>query len=344
VPITKTFTFGEHQVTLETGTVARQASGAVIVRMGDTVILATVVFAKNMKEGIDFLPLTVMYQERSYAAGKIPGGYFKREGRPTEVETLTSRLIDRPIRPLFAEGFYHEVQLVVSVLSLDTNVNPDIPSLLGASAALSIAGVPFNGPIGAARVGYKEGVYLLNPSMAQVLESELDLVVAGTEKAVLMVESEAKELSEEIMSGAVHFGHQQMQVAIKAIKEFAAEVGNPPMTWQPPVTHDALEKALNDQAQKELEQAYSSIPAKTERLGKINELRKNVIEKLTKDEKFTEHMVRAHFESLEAKIVRHRILDGKPRIDGRDTAYTRFSIVYTRRNTSVSGWYIRNRS
>jgi polyribonucleotide nucleotidyltransferase len=329
VPITKTFTFGEHQVTLETGTVARQASGAVIVRMGDTVILATVVFAKNMKEGIDFLPLTVMYQERSYAAGKIPGGYFKREGRPTEVETLTSRLIDRPIRPLFAEGFYHEVQLVVSVLSLDTNVNPDIPSLLGASAALSIAGVPFNGPIGAARVGYKEGVYLLNPSMAQVLESELDLVVAGTEKAVLMVESEAKELSEEIMSGAVHFGHQQMQVAIKAIKEFAAEVGNPPMTWQPPVTHDALEKALNDQAQKELEQAYSSIPAKTERLGKINELRKNVIEKLTKDEKFTEHMVRAHFESLEAKIVRHRILDGKPRIDGRDTLTVRPITIQT---------------
>ena len=327
--IQKTFQFGEHSVTLETGVIARQASGAVIVRMGDTVILATAVVDKKMKEGIDFLPLTVMYQERTYAAGKIPGGYFKREGRPTETETLTSRLIDRPIRPLFAEGFYHEVQVVVSVLSLDKNINPDIPAILGASAVLSIAGVPFNGPIAAARVGYKEGVYLLNPSAEQVLTSELDLVIAGTEKAVLMVESEAKELSEEIMSGALHFGHQQMQVAIKAIKEFAGEVGNPPMTWQPPVTHDLLEKALHEQAQKELDDAYTNIPAKAERLSKINDLRKKVIENLIKDEKFTEHMVRAHFESLEAKIVRHRILDKKPRIDGRDTLTVRPITIQT---------------
>ncbi len=327
--IEKTFSFGEHTVTLKTGVIARQATSAVMAQMGDTVVLATVVADKNMKEGIDFLPLTVMYQERTYAAGKIPGGYFKREGRPTESETLISRLIDRPVRPLFAEGFYHEVQVVVTVLSLDKKVNPDIISLLAASAALASSGVPFNGPIGAARVGYKDGVYLLNPNAEEILTSELDLVIAGTENAVLMVESEAKELSEEIMSGALHFGHQQMQVAIKAIKEFAKDVNHPAMVWQVPVTHELLEKAVHEHAQKELDQAYTNFPAKAERLTKINELRKQVIENLTKDEKFTEHMIRTSFENLEAKIVRQRILDGKPRIDGRDTVTVRPITIQT---------------
>ena len=221
----KEFQYGNHTVTLETGAIARQATGAVWARMGDTVVLVTVVVDSSVKEGTDFFPLTVIYQERTYAAGRIPGGYFKREGRPTEKETLTSRLIDRPLRPLFPDNFYNEIQVVATVLSLDTSVDSDIVAMLGASAALAISGIPFNGPIGAARVGYKDSQYLLNPAGTLRTESQLDLVVAGTEEAVLMVESEAKELPEEVMLGAVMFGHEQMQIAIKAIKEFAKEVG-----------------------------------------------------------------------------------------------------------------------
>ena len=239
----KTFQYGQHQVTLETGQIARQATAAVMANMGDTSLLVTIVADKKAKEGIDFLPLTVIYQERTYAAGRIPGGYFKREGRPSENETLTSRLIDRPIRPLFPEGFYHEVQIVVTVLSLDPNISADIPAMLGVSAALAISGIPFNGPIGAASVGYRDGVYSLNPSTKDIVDSELDLVVAGTENAVLMVESEAKELPEEIMLGAVMFGHQQMQMAIKAIKEFAAQSSKALFVWTPPRSHQGLRYA-----------------------------------------------------------------------------------------------------
>src|SRR5579864_181268 len=212
--VKKSFQSGAHQVTLETGMIARQATGAVLVSMDDTTVLVTVVGAKEAKQNIDFFPLTVNYQERTYAAGKIPGGYFKREGRPTERETLISRLIDRPIRPLFPEGYYNEVQIIATVLSADVNVDPDVPAILGASAALAISGIPFKGPLGAARVGYKDGAYLLNPTTAQINDSQLDLVVAGTHNAVLMVESEAKELSEEVMLGAVMFGHREMQKAI----------------------------------------------------------------------------------------------------------------------------------
>jgi polyribonucleotide nucleotidyltransferase len=316
--VKKSFQFGEHPVTLETGLMARQATGAVTIRMGDTVLLVTAVVSHTAKENIDFLPLTVVYQEKTYAAGRIPGGYFKREGRPTEAETLTSRLIDRPIRPLFEEGFYHETQIVATVLSIDPEIRPDIPAILGASAALAISGIPFNGPIAAARVGYKDGVYLLNPGLKSLENSDLDLVVAGTEKAVLMVESEARELPEDIMLGAVLFGHQQMQTAIKAIKEFADEAGNPPFSWHSPAALETLEKAVHAEASQELEEAYQ-IPAKNERLPKINELRHQVITKLTADAQFSESDIRVHFGNLESQIVRHRIISGKPRIDGRDT-------------------------
>ncbi len=224
-PIKKTFQYGQHSVTLETGEIARQASGAVLINMADTVVLVTVVAARETQEGRDFLPLRVDYQERTYAAGRIPGGFFRREGRPSESETLTARLMDRPLRPLFAEGFTHEVQIVATVLSLSQQVDPDIPSLIGASAALALSGVPFNGPISAARVGYRDGRYLLNPSRAEIKTSQLDLVVAGTERAVLMVESEAEELPEDVMLGAVMFGHEQMQVAIHAINDLAAAAG-----------------------------------------------------------------------------------------------------------------------
>jgi polyribonucleotide nucleotidyltransferase len=320
--VKKVFQFGEHTVTLETGLIARQATGAVTVHMGDTVLLVTAVVASSAKEGIDFLPLTVMYQEKTYAAGRIPGGYFKREGRPTEVETLTSRLIDRPIRPLFPEGFYNEIQIVATVISLDPNISADIPALLGASAALAISGAPFNGPIAAARVAYQDGIYSLNPSKTALQSSALDLVVAGTEKAVLMVESEAKELPEDVMLGAVLFGHQQMQIAIKAIKEFAKEVGNPPMGWQPLQPHDSLDHAVRAESEKELE-TYYQIAVKSERLSKINELRNRVVSKLTTDQQFKEQDIRVNFGNLESQIVRHRIISGQPRIDGRDTQTVR---------------------
>src|SRR5918912_2358013 len=232
--VTKTFQWGQHTVTLETGEIARQASGAVVVNVEDTVILATVVGAKNAKPGQDFFPLTVDYIEKTYAAGKIPGSFFKREGRPSELETLTSRLIDRPIRPLFPDGFYNEVQVVIHVLSLNPEIAADIPSMIGASAALAISGIPFNGPIGAARVGYLNGEYVLNPTMTQLKESKLNLVVAGTEQGVMMVESEALELPEDVMLGGVVYGHEQMQAAIQAIHELAEVAGKPAWEFQPP--------------------------------------------------------------------------------------------------------------
>jgi polyribonucleotide nucleotidyltransferase len=248
----KSFQYGEHTVTIETGELARQADGAVLVSMSDTVVLVTAVGLKKPTPGRDFFPLTVNYQEKTYAAGRIPGGFFKREGRPTEKETLTSRLIDRPIRPLFPEGFINDVQVVASVLSVNSEVDPDIASLLGASAALAISGMPFLGPIGAARVGYRDGKYLLNPTASQLAESKLDLVVAGTAEGVLMVESEAKGLDEETMLGAVVFGHDQMQVAIKAINELAAEAGKPKWSWVAPEGNSELKSAVSSLAEKDL--------------------------------------------------------------------------------------------
>ncbi|MDR3157743.1 MAG: polyribonucleotide nucleotidyltransferase [Zoogloeaceae bacterium] len=321
--VKKTFAYGDHQVTLETGEIARQASGAVLARMGETVVLVTAVAAKDAKPGQDFFPLTVDYQEKFYAAGRIPGGFFKREGRPSEKETLTSRLIDRPIRPLFPEGFYNEVQVVATVLSLDPEIDPDIPALIGASAALAISGVPFDGPIGAARVACIDGRYVLCPTATQLKESQLDLVVAGTESAVLMVESEAKELSEEIMLGAVMFGHEQMQAAINAINELVEEGGKLEWDWQPPVKNEPLIARLDALARARLEEAYN-ITGKQERSQKVKEIRTETIAALCEgDEAADEGAVAELFFNLEAAIVRGRILSGAPRIDGRDTRSVR---------------------
>lgn len=317
-PVKKTFQYGRHTVTFETGGIARQATGAVMVSMGDTTLLVTVVAAKDANPGVDFLPMTVNYQERTYAAGRIPGGYFKREGRATEKETLTSRLIDRPLRPLFPESFYNEVQIIATVMSLDPEIDSDIPAMLGASAALAISGIPFNGPIGAARVGYRDGNYILNPTALDLETSELDLVLAGTESAVLMVESEAKELSEDIMLGAVMFGHQQMQTAITAIKALAQEAGKAKWDWQPTGLHERLVEQVSSMVRLPLTEAYQ-IKEKTIRKEKIDELRKQAIEKLKNDEQnITEKMVANVFASLEENIVRGNILSGIARIDGRD--------------------------
>jgi polyribonucleotide nucleotidyltransferase len=316
--VKKTFQYGQHTVSFETGGIARQATGAVMVSMGDTVLLVTVVGAKDANPGIDFFPLTVNYQERTYAAGRIPGGYFKREGRSTEKETLTSRLIDRPLRPLFPESFYNEVQIIATVMSLDPEIDPDIPAMLGASAALAVSGIPFNGPIGAARVGYRDGNYILNPTALDLETSELDLVVAGTESAVLMVESEAKELSEDIMLGAVMFGHQHMQTAIAAIKELAQEAGKTKWNWQPTGLHEMLVEQVSSMTKTPLTEAYQ-IREKSIRKEKIDELRKQAVEKLKNEEQnITEKMVENVFASLEEKIVRGNILSGIARIDGRD--------------------------
>ncbi|MDO9192793.1 MAG: polyribonucleotide nucleotidyltransferase, partial [Undibacterium sp.] len=238
--VTKTFQYGQHQVTLETGEIARQASGAVLVSIEDTVVLATVVAKKDAKPGQDFFPLTVDYMEKTYAAGRIPGGFFKREGRPSEKETLTSRLIDRPLRPLFPEGYLNEVQVIIHVLSVNPEIDPDIAAMIGASAAICISGIPFNGPIGAARVGYIDGQYVLNPTASQLKLSDMDLVVAGTEQAVMMVESEAKVLSEEIMLGAVVYGHEQMKAVIDAIHDLVRDGGKPEVQWAPAPKNEAL--------------------------------------------------------------------------------------------------------
>ncbi len=323
-PFKKSFQYGQHTVTLETGEIARQASGAVMVNMDDTVVLVTVVVKNEVKPGQDFFPLTVDYMEKTYAAGRIPGGYFKREGKPTEKETLTSRLIDRPIRPLFPEGFFNEVQVIATVLSSNPEVDSDIPAMIGASAALTLSGVPFDGPIGAARVGFIDGAYVLNPTASQLKDSQLDLVVAGTEAAVLMVESEAQELPEDIMLGAVVFGHQQMQAAINAINELADEAGVAEWDWQAPATNTALIEKIDGLARADLEEAYN-IKQKQARLAKVDEVRAKVMEAcITADmDTLAVNEVKDEFFKLEAKIVRNRILSGQPRIDGRDTRTVR---------------------
>ncbi len=320
----KSFQYGDHTVTIETGELARQADGAVLVTMSDTVVLVTAVGLKKPTPGRDFFPLTVNYQEKTYAAGRIPGGFFKREGRPTEKETLTSRLIDRPIRPLFPEGFTNDVQVVASVLSVNSEVDPDIASLLGASAALAISGMPFMGPIGAARVGYQDGKYILNPTSTQLSGSKLDLVVAGTEEGVLMVESEANGLDEEVMLGAVMFGHEQMQTAIKAIKELTAEAGKPKWSWVAPEPNVELKSAVGALAEKNLVAAYA-LTEKQRRYAKIGEIKNTVMEALATGDapKFTADQVSNEFFNLEYRLVRERILEGHPRIDGRDTKTVR---------------------
>jgi polyribonucleotide nucleotidyltransferase len=316
---TVSFPYGPNTVTIETGEMARQAEGAVRVSMGDTVVLVTACAAKQAVPGRDFFPLTVNYVEKTYAAGRIPGGFFKREGRPTEKETLTSRLIDRPLRPLFPDGFHNDVQVVATVISLDPDIDADIPALLGASAAVSLSGLPFGGPIGAARVGWKDGQYLLNPTAAQLAESQLHLVVAGTEAAVLMVESEAKGLSEDVMLGAVVFGHQQMQVAVKAIKELVAKAGKPKWKWEAAAANAELASALALHAQAAVSQAYSIIE-KQARVTRLKEIKLQTLETLAGGEtpKFTKDQVENELFKLESNIVRQRVLNGEPRIDGRD--------------------------
>ena len=319
--ITKTFQYGQHQVTLETGEIARQASGAVLVSMEDTVILATVVAKKDAKPGQDFFPLTVDYLEKSYAAGRIPGGFFKREGRPSEKETLTSRLIDRPIRPLFPEGYLNEVQVVIHVLSVNPEIDPDIPSMIGASAALCVSGIPFDGPLGAARVGYINGDYVLNPNQSQLKDSAMDLVVAGTEAAVLMVESDAKELSEEIMLGGVVFGHTQMRVVIDAIHELVEQGGKPLVEWAPAAKNEALISTVTTVAEPLLRAAYQ-IKEKQARTQQLKAATATVQAALAEQEVDSVELGNILFE-LEAKIVRSQILEGEPRIDGRDTRTVR---------------------
>jgi polyribonucleotide nucleotidyltransferase len=303
---------------------ARQAEGAVRVSMGDTVVLVTACAKTTATPGRDFFPLTVNYIEKTYAAGRIPGGFFKREGRPTEKETLTSRLIDRPIRPLFPDGFYNDVQVVATVLSLDPEIDADIPALLGASAALALSGIPFSGPIGAARVGWKDGKYLLNPTAKDLTESDLHLVVAGTEHAVLMVESEAKGLSEEVMLGSVVFGHEQMQIAVRAIRELATQAGKPRWSWQAAADNAELTSAVALHAQTALAQAYT-ITEKQQRHARLTEIKTQTLATLSAGEqpKFSADDVESGLFKLESNIVRQRILNGEPRIDGRDTLTVR---------------------
>ena len=322
-PVRKSFQYGAHTVTLETGHVARQADGAVTVTVDDTVVLVTVCARKEAKEGQDFFPLTVDYQERFYAGGRIPGGFFKREGRATEKETLTSRLIDRPIRPLFPEGFFNEVQVIATVLSLNPEVDGDIPALIGASAAMALAGVPFQGPIAAARVGYADGNYILQPSASQLETSKLDLVVAGTKDAVLMVESEAQILSEEVMLGAVLFGHEQMQVAIKAINELVAQAGKPKWEWNPDSKLAEIEKDVA-LFEPQVAAAYN-IKKKEDRRDALKKARTAAVEKFAAGAapKWSEDQVETAFANIEYKLVRGRILNNEPRIDGRDTRTVR---------------------
>jgi polyribonucleotide nucleotidyltransferase len=321
--VSKTFQYGQHQVTLETGEIARQASGAVVVSIEDTVVLATVVAKKDVKPGQDFFPLTVDYVEKSYAAGRIPGGFFKREGRPSEKETLTSRLIDRPIRPLFPEGYLNEVQIIIHVLSVNPEIDPDIAAMIGASAALCVSGIPFNGPIGAARVGYINGEYVLNPTVSQLAKTQLDLVVAGTEAAVLMVESEALELSEEIMLGAVVFGHDQMKAVIDAIHELVRDGGKPELDWKPAPRNEELISRVTGLAESKLREAYQTRD-KQARTAKLKDVSAEVSSALAADGANVDSVeVGNMLFDLEAKIVRSQILDGEPRIDGRDTRTVR---------------------
>ena len=323
-PVIKKVNYGKHTVTLETGRIARQATGAVLASMDDTVVLATVVGSKSAVQGQDFFPLSVHYQERNYASGKIPGGYLKREGRPSEKETLTSRLIDRPIRPLFPEGFKNEVQVVITVLSADHSVDPDIIGMIGTSAALAISGIPFDGPIGAARVGFSDADgYLLNPTYQELETSRLDMVVAGTTEAVLMVESEADELTEDQMLGAVLFAHQEMQGVIKAIQELAAEAGKPRWEWAPAPVNQALEDVIREGYGDKLGEAYR-IADKMERYKQVGELRQDALDKFGgPDSEFADADIVDTFGNLESRIVRDRILRGEPRIDGRDNKTVR---------------------
>ena len=321
--VTKTFQWGQHTVTLETGEIARQSTGAVLVSMDDTVVLATVVAKSEAKAGQDFFPLTVDYIEKTYAAGKIPGSFFKREGRPSELETLTSRLIDRPIRPLFPEGFFNEVQVVVHVLSLNPEVQADIAALIGSSAALAISGIPFSGPVGAARVGYINGEYVLNPGQTQLADSKLDLVVAGTEAAVLMVESEADQLSEEIMLGAVVFGHDQGKIAIAAINELVRDAGKPEWQWQAPAKNEPFIAKVTALAEGPLHAAYQ-IRSKQARTQACRDVTANVFAALKAEGvEFDKVHVEGLLFEIEAKLVRGQILAGEPRIDGRDTRTVR---------------------
>ncbi len=320
--VTKSFQWGKHTVRMETGEIARQSGGAVMVDVDDTVILATVVAAKNAKPGQDFFPLTVDYVEKTYAAGKIPGGFFRREGRPSEGETLTSRLIDRPIRPLFPEDFYNEVQIVIHVMSINPEVPADIPALIGASAALAISGIPFHGPLGAARVGYKDGEYLLNPTRSEQLESQLDLIVAGTQNAVLMVESEAHELSEEIMLGGIVFGHEQAKIAITAIQDLVKDAGKPDWDWQPAPKNEELISKVTALAEEGLRAAYQ-IRQKQARSTELKQVTKKVLEQLNAEGDVDDVTVGNILFGLESKIVRSQVLSGEPRIDGRDTRTVR---------------------
>ncbi|MCJ8322017.1 MAG: polyribonucleotide nucleotidyltransferase [Colwellia sp.] len=328
-PVTKKFQFGQHTVTLETGTIARQATCAVMASMDDTCVLVTVVGKKEAKPGQDFFPLTINYQERTYAAGKIPGSFFKREGRPSEEETLIARLIDRPLRPLFPEGFINEVQVIITVISVNPEIAPDIISLIGASAALAMSGMPFSGPVGAARVGYTDGQYILNPLQSELETSQLDLVVAGTENAVLMVESEADVLSEEVMLGAVMYGHEQMQVAVTAINEMAAEVNTPSWNWVAPVKNADLITKIAELASSQVDEAYQ-ITEKAVRYEKIKEIRDSVVESLLADDADLDvGEAKDLFHDLEKTIVRGRITQGSPRIDGRDPEMIRALDVMT---------------
>jgi polyribonucleotide nucleotidyltransferase len=319
--IKKSFQYGDKTVTLETGEIARQCS-AVIVSMGDTQVLATVVGDKNAMEGRDFFPLTVDYQEKGYAAGQIPGNFFRREGRPSEAETLLCRLVDRPLRPLFPKGFYHEVQVILTVISYDPQIPPDIPALIGASAAMTISGLPFAGPVGAARVGYIDGNYVLNPTTEQMEISELDLVVSGTDSAVLMVESEAKQLSEDVMLGSVVYGHEQQQAVISAIKEFAAEVNTPAMEWSAPEENTALADAVATAGTDRITEAYK-IADKLERYSAMGDVRSALVDELASEDGYSADEVKGAVGKLEKKIVRGRILSGEARIDGRDTSTVR---------------------
>jgi len=330
--IKKSFQYGDLTVTMETSEIARQATGAVMVSMGDTVVFVTAVCSKESEEGRDFFPMTVNYQERTYAAGKIPGGFFRREGRPSEAEILTCRLIDRPIRPLFPKGFTNECQIVATVVSMSGDIDPEIPAIIGASAALSIAGVPFAGPLGAARVGYKDGEYLLNPNKETLETSDLDLVVAGTEKAVLMVESEAKILSEEVMLGAVMFGHEQMQVVVKGINEFTAEVGNPKWDYEAPAADEALAAKVAEISTDAITEAYQ-IAEKMARQDAVKAARRAAVEALVStddgDDGWSKDAVKGAFGKLEKKVVRSRYIAGEKRIDGRTTSDVRAITVRT---------------
>ena len=312
----KSFQFGEHEVTIETGALARQADGAVMVDMADTQVMVTAVGRKAADPGRDFFPLTVNYQEKTYAAGKIPGGFFKREGRPAEKEILVCRLIDRPIRPLFPKGFTNEVQVIATVMSLNPDVDPDIPALIGASAALAISGMPFAGPIGAAKVGYVDGDYVLNPGRAALVDSDLELVVAGTKDAVLMVESEASGLSEDVMLGAVMYGHEQMQTAIDTINELAAETSKPAWDWEAPAEDEELTSAVASQAQSGMSEAYQ-ISDKMDRQAAVGDVKSGAVEALASDEedaRWTPEDVKGALYKLEKNTVRQRIIKGEARI------------------------------